>query len=261
MPSVYTHYLFADKCIDRLPHKLRTIVSANRKFYDIGQSGADILFYYKPYKSNNIRQYGSAVHRVSAKILFEEFRQIALESCTPERDISYLAGYFTHFILDSTMHPYIWDCDSKNIAAHFVIEADYDRELLLRNGLNPFDEKFLDYQQNDEDVRQIMAKYMHTAPKVIDNVLKSRKSFTRLISSQNRFIRGLLKFLFKISKNPKGNDILIQKDANPACAQIRADLDALFVEALDSVTIYGAEFEKFLFDDGQLSNRFDKDFE
>lgn len=261
MPSVYTHYVFADECISKLPERLRTTVEKNRKFYDIGQSGADLLFYYKPHKANKIRQYGSAVHRVKANELFAHFRELAEGSCYPERDVAYLTGFFTHFILDSTMHPYIWQCDKEKICGHFVIEADYDRKLLLRDNLNPFSEKFLDFQQNDEEVRETVAKYMQTTPKIIAEILKSRKRFTRLISSQNVFVRGLLKFLFKISKNPVACDILIQKEENPACGDIRTHLDKLFAEALASIPLYGAEFESFLLDRGDLGARFDVDFE
>lgn len=261
MPSVYTHYVFADECISKLPERLRTIVEKNRKYYDIGQSGADLLFYYKPYKTNKIRQTGSEMHRIKAVDLFNRFRETAEGSCYPERDVAYLTGFFTHFILDSAMHPYIWQCDKEKIARHFVIEADYDRKLLIRDDLNPFNEKFLEFQQNDEEVREIVAKYMGTTPKIIAEILKSRKKFTRLISSQNVFVRGTLKFLFKISKNPVACDILIQKEEDPDCGKIRTRLDKIFAEALASIPVYGAEFESFLLDRGTLGARFDKDFE
>lgn len=261
MPSVYTHYVFADECISKLPERLRSIVEKNRKFYDLGQSGADLLFYYKPYKSNNIRKYGSAVHRIKANELFYSYRSIAEGSLFPERDVAYLAGFFTHFILDSAMHPYIWKCDRDNIARHFVIEVDYDRKLLLRDNQNPFSEKFLEYQKVDEEVCEIAAKYLQTTPKIISKILKSRKKFTHLISTQNVFVRGLLNFLFKISKNPLALDILIQKEENPDCKEISKELDKIFANALSSITVYGAEFEKFLLDRGMLGKRFEVDFE
>ena len=32
MPSVYAHYYFADKCVDKFPEELKRIVENNRKF-------------------------------------------------------------------------------------------------------------------------------------------------------------------------------------------------------------------------------------
>ncbi len=261
MPSVYTHYLFANAAIDRLPEKLRTTVCLNRKYYDLGQSGADLMFYYKPHKGNAIRTRGSQIHRVKANELFKSFLQIANSSLTPERDVAYITGFFTHFILDSAMHPYIWKCDEGKIAPHFVIEADYDRKLLIDAGENPYNAKFLEYQTIDKDTEEIAAKYLKCTPAQVHKMLKSRKKFTKLISSQNPFVRGLLKFLFKISSNPKGNDILIQKDENPACRQIRKDLKTIFDRALCEIETYGKEFEDFLLYGGPLGARFDRDFE
>lgn len=261
MPSVYTHCKFACDALARLPERLAQTACENRKFYDAGQSGADLLFYYKPYKTNDVRKRGSAMHRERFDRLMDVFREKALASENFAADVAYLTGFFTHFMLDSAMHPYIWRCDEEKIAPHFVIEADYDRKLLLADGKSPYDARFLDYQQVDDEVAQTLSKYLACTPQQIKHIFRARKKFTALISSQNPLIRGFLKFLFKISSNPKGNEILIQNKANPSCSEISLRLDALYDCALDEVEKYGGEFEKFLLEDGNLGERFERDFE
>lgn len=261
MPSVYTHYKFARDAFDFLSEGLKEAVQAGRKFYDTGQSGADLLFYYKPHKSNDLRKHGSALHRIKADVLFSEFKKRAYESGNKEADIAYLTGYFTHFILDSTMHPYIWRCEEEKIAPHFVIEADYDRKLMLRDGVNHYNAKFLAFQVNDGEVREICSRYLSCTPKQAGEIMRSRVKFTNLISSQNTLLRGFLKFLFKISSNPKGNEILIPRQDVEACADISPRLDDLYAQALEDIKIYAKEFEDFLLREGSLGQRFAKDFE
>lgn len=261
MPSVYTHYKFACDALDRMSAGLKQAAKENAKLYAAGASGADILFYYKPHKSNDLRKYGSSIHRVRADELFSRFREIMTSDGASQGDIAYLAGYYTHFMLDSALHPYIWKCDQENIAPHFVIEADYDRKLLLRDGKNPHNADFLDFQTVDDEVARTAAKYLACTPKQIKEVFSSRVKFTKLISSRNPFVRGFLKFLFKISSNPKGNDILIPLEDVPACEEISREMDRLYIVALDEVEAHSVQFEEFLKGKGVLGERFSVDFE
>ena len=84
MPSIYAHYLFGDKSISKFPQELQKIVNDNRKFYDIGTAGGDLMFYYKPYKKNEVRSYGSKLHRENMRSQLESFREKAVDSCSKE---------------------------------------------------------------------------------------------------------------------------------------------------------------------------------
>lgn len=261
MPSVFTHYKFACDALGLLSEGLAGAVEAHRKLYDTGQSGADLLFYYRPHQRNELRKHGSDIHRVKAAQLFFEYKTRALASADFSADAAYLTGFFTHFILDSVMHPYIWKCDKEGISPHFVIEADYERKLMLKEGVNPHKADFLSYQVNDDEVATTAAKYLDCTPRQVRELLTSRVRFTKLISSANPLTRGLLKFAFKISDNPKGNDVLMPLSDVPACQDISAALDLLYEKALSDIKEYSPEFEKFLLHDGSLSDRFDRDFE
>ncbi len=260
MPSIFAHYKFGDKCLAILPAELKEIIDNNRKFYDLGTAGGDLMFFYKPYKKNEVRTYGSKLHRENAKSQFENFRQIALDSCNRQRDIAYLAGYYTHFILDSRMHPFIEKMQSEGVEKHFVIETDYDRKLLLKYGEDPFDNKYLRFQINDTDTQEVVAKYMNTTPKVVKKTLKDRKKYLGYISSQGKLKRKILIFLFKISGNSAGLDVLVQKEENKKCDEVRNTLDKLALDALTEVERTAREFWEFIKDGEKLGSRFNCDF-
>ena len=260
MPSIYAHYLFGDRCISKFPKQLQDIVNQNRKFFDLGTAGGDLLFYYKPYKKNDVRSHGSKMHRQNAGEQFDLFREKASESCNKDRDVAYLAGYYTHFILDSRTHPFIDKMEEEGVARHFVIETDYDRKLLIKYGEDPYDNKYLRFQVNDVDTQEVVAKYMNTTPKNIKKTLKDRKKYLKYISTQNKFMRSLLKFLFKATHNEIALDILVQKKENDKCDEIRNTLDKLVFEALDEVERNSKEFFEYLSQGGRLGERFDCDF-
>lgn len=259
MPSYYTHFYFAQKCAERFPAKLKEIVDANRKYYDLGSGGADVLFFYKPYKKNDIRSYGSYLHRENFISQMQRFKECADGSCHSDRDIAYLVGYFTHFVLDSAAHPYIDKVVSENVEKHFVIETDYERKLLIKNGLDPYSNKYI-VKTGDEDVIETVSKYMNTTPKIIKNTLKDRRKFIGIISSQNKLVRSFLKFAFKISGNPAGFDVLVQGRENPRCEAVRERLDAIIATALGDIERLSAEFFEYISSSSQLGERFDCDF-
>ncbi|MDE6275121.1 MAG: zinc dependent phospholipase C family protein [Clostridia bacterium] len=260
MPSIYAHYLFGEKCIAKFPQELQKIVKDNRKFYDLGTAGGDLLFYFKPYKKNDVRSYGSKLHRENVKAQLEDFREKAVDSCTKESDIAFLAGYYTHFILDSRAHPFIEKMQAEGVAKHFVIETDYDRKLLIKYGEDPFDNKYLRFQVSDSSTQEVVAKYLNTTPKNIKKTLKDRKKYLKYISKQNKLWRKFLIFVFKASGNEAGLDILIQKDENDKCVEVRNTLDKLAMTALSEVEKTAGEFWEFVAHGKKLGDRFDCDF-
>ncbi|MBD5100956.1 MAG: zinc dependent phospholipase C family protein [Clostridiales bacterium] len=260
MPSIYAHYYFASKCADKFPEELKKIIADNRKFYDLGASAGDLLFYYKPYKKNDIRIYGTQLHHENFAEQMVRFKESALSSSHSQRDIAYLAGYYTHFILDSVVHPYICKVEAEKVEKHLVIEVDYDRKLLIKTGENPYSNKFLRYQVNDGETQEIVAKYLNTTPAVIKKTLKDRKKFTKLISTQKKVVRGGVNFLLKLSGKPNAFEILTQKTENDKCGAVRERIDELMKSALVDAQKYGAEFYEFLKSSSPLSERFQCDF-
>ena len=67
-------------------------------------------------------------------------------------------------------------------------------------------------------------------------------------------------FVFKASGNELGLEILVQKDENDKCVEVRNTLDKLFLDALLEVEKTAGEFWDFIVDGKKLGERFDCDF-
>ncbi|MDE6211632.1 MAG: hypothetical protein K2G42_06635, partial [Clostridia bacterium] len=94
----------------------------------------------------------------------------------------------------------------------------------------------------------------------IKKTLKDRKKYLKYISKQNKLWRKFLIFVFKASGNEAGLDILVQKDENDKCAEVRNTLDKLFLDALVEVEKTAGEFWDFIAEGKKLGERFDCDF-
>lgn len=62
MPSTYAHYCFGKAVYRRLPQEIQEEIKAYSPLYMTGLHGPDILFYYKPLKSNAINRIGYGMH-------------------------------------------------------------------------------------------------------------------------------------------------------------------------------------------------------
>ena len=69
MPSTYAHYRMGQQVRSMLDGNEKKIVEKYPQLYLIGLHGPDILFYYKPLKSNSINSIGYELHKHSYPIL------------------------------------------------------------------------------------------------------------------------------------------------------------------------------------------------
>lgn len=119
MPNILTHNLFAAEVQKELTdEKLREIIKAYPKEYTIGASGPDFFFYYDVFPWQNGKEnkrvagIGGIVHSENINIFYEKaitlcYKQEA--TALKEAMISFLAGHFCHWALDSSAHPYIFN--------------------------------------------------------------------------------------------------------------------------------------------------------
>lgn len=146
MPGFMTHYLFGVNNIRQLKRTescslLLQSIQQNKTVFQLGLQGPDIFFYHLPSQLKTMRP-GSIVHTrwtgdflkclIEAPELFwkEEQQQLAR---------AYAAGFIGHYVLDTQIHPYVYDrtgygdvLKKKGYAAHIALESDMDACLLMR---------------------------------------------------------------------------------------------------------------------------------
>lgn len=114
MPDILTHTICAHKSINNLKQEYKDLVSNNKEIFYLGAQGPDLFFYYKVFPwqdSKNISEFGTLIHSNSPNKFFLNGINIikSLEdNIIKEKLMVYLAGFLTHYSLDTTAHPYVF---------------------------------------------------------------------------------------------------------------------------------------------------------
>lgn len=145
MPGFTTHYLLGVKAYNDLPNnQLRRIISKYRWLYQLGLQGPDMFFYNIPIlRHRDYRNVGSYMHENHVSAFFAVcLNHLATIESKQQREqaISYLSGYFCHYVADSICHPYVYgriEYDIKNSGnyyhgLHATLENDIDALLLMK---------------------------------------------------------------------------------------------------------------------------------
>ena len=110
MPATMTHACFAKDVYDILPDDIKNSLSISRlKMF--GQSTDSLMFYnllsLSPGK--DIRKFQSFFHRNQSQEFFLNLIRYIKDNYINDSDtLSFLVGFICHYILDSTIHPYIF---------------------------------------------------------------------------------------------------------------------------------------------------------
>lgn len=142
MPSSMTHAYIAKDVYNSLDKKLKNKIKKECiEDYKTYSQGPDIYYFYKIItsfnkKSKNIRNFGSTCHNQKVNDVFINLTNKVKTS----KDINqflFLIGLTTHYIADSTIHPYI-NYKSQKMKkryfskkdAHFLLETYFDNYMI-----------------------------------------------------------------------------------------------------------------------------------
>ena len=124
MPGFVTHYLFVVQSAD-----IFYFNSAEELFaYLWGAQGADLLFYHL---HHTVAGLGRVMHYHGEE---QMLRQLQRRSLGDKVLRAYYYGFINHFVLDSTLHPYVYAVVSRlkikgRMLAHPYLESDIDSQL------------------------------------------------------------------------------------------------------------------------------------
>lgn len=112
MPSIVTHYLFSEDVKNSLSNNIAQKLNQANNIYHIFAQSFDNLFYYNllNFKSGKkVRKFGNTAQREHINDYFKNMilsiKELKMEQ-NPEA-LAYLYGSLTHYLLDSTCHPFI----------------------------------------------------------------------------------------------------------------------------------------------------------
>lgn len=152
MPATITHAYFAKDVFDILPGDIKSKIDCNRlKMFS--QSTDALMFYnlFSPLPGKRIREFQKYFHRNKSQEYFINLIQfIKKNKLADDKDVaSFLAGMICHYVLDSTIHPYIFyktgyfDKKEANTYKynniHLFMETFIDNDMVKRREkINPY---------------------------------------------------------------------------------------------------------------------------
>ena len=230
MPTTYTHYAFGQEVKQLLPKKLEYMIDLYEDYYNIGVHGPDILFYYRSFYKNKVNQYGVKVHNEPMKVFLDHAYPVFEQQHRKRAAFAYLAGFMTHFILDSTCHPYINRRIVETGISHAEIERDWDTVMMQRDHLNPARHQAASHIHVNPAVSILIAPYYDLTPRQMQNALLDMKLVL------NHFFRSPFGLTGRLARMT--NSVILRrynyghyfarKDINPGNLDSINQLDRLF---------------------------------
>lgn len=112
MPSITTHHIFSKDILTKLDENTLSKFNEKLDIYHTFAQSHDYLFYYtfNPFKAKEIKKLGHTAHKHNTQdYLLNIIKEIKNNNLENNHElIAYLYGSITHYVLDSTCHPYIF---------------------------------------------------------------------------------------------------------------------------------------------------------
>lgn len=219
MPSTYAHYKMGQTVRTALGGKEREIVESYPELFLIGLHGPDILFYYKPLSKNMVNQAGFGMHDRPGEEFFVKAAQVIREQKAPEAYLSYMYGFICHFALDVACHGYIAEKMEASGLSHAEVEVEFDRELMVRDGLDPVRHKLTNHIiPSEQNAGVIQAFFKEIPAELVRKALKGMILFNNILLAPSKVKRGIiLTALKRMGKYESMHGLMVSYEKNPLC--------------------------------------------
>lgn len=262
MPTTYAHYKFGKEVISALPRPLQTSVEQNRELFDMGLHGPDLLFYYRPAMKNTVNTQGYELHDKMADIFFENAVHVIENSENPGAARAYIYGVICHFALDSECHPYIEKMIQTSGISHSEIEMEFDRLLMKEDYINPVRHLSTGHIHPSIENGEVIAPfYQDLTPQIIEKCMKSMIFYHKVLLAPGKTKRRLLFGGMKLIGAYNGmHGMVMSLEPNPECREYCRLLKRLFAGAVPLAAGLIIQYQKKLFQGGELPSRFHRTF-
>lgn len=237
MPATYAHYKFGEAVKGSFPEdkkEIRDIIDRNVDLFSFGLHGPDIFFYYHPIIPNDVKIIGPLMHEDRGWTFFHESAVLINsegDSTRREKMFAYIAGFICHFILDTKCHGYIEDRMEASGLSHTEIEGQFDRYLMVKDGLDPITYKPTAHLKPTKATADIMAVFFGGEPEM-EEVLNRMVDFLNMIVTGSVLKRLYFDALMLLlGRYKKLHGIFMSRKPNRKCMDSNEELERRLIEA------------------------------
>ena len=262
MPSIYAHNKFGKKVLKNLDDKTRLAVREYPNEYRIGLQGPDYLFFYIPLIPNPISRVGYATHEAVAAPLFERGIRVIEENGGSNRFKSYLYGLACHFSLDSECHPYIGRAIKETGVSHVLMESEFDKFLMRRDGVDPLEYPLWDLIPTDRQTTDTVSQFYEEISEETARSAVIQMKITKRLLKPGPVKENLTSFIFYASgKKADLRGHMIRIGDIKKCDETNGELEKLFDGAIPVAEKLIRNLNECMDGSGVLSERFNRNFE
>lgn len=253
MPTTHAHYRHGEEVRKKLEPQAKEIIDKYPELFHFGVHGPDLLFYYDALKKNPINQLGVAIHQEKGAAFFEPAVKV-LEELAKEgsgdynASLAYIYGFICHFSLDVCCHGYIQEKIDASGITHGEIEAELDRELLVREGLDPVSMQLTTHlAPSGRNARVISRFFEGVSQEEVFKAMKDMIKYLDLLVAPGRLKRGIIMTLLKLTGHyDSKHGLIINYTKNPECEDSTEKLLGLFDQAVELAVRLISEFPKLM---------------
>ena len=262
MPSTYAHYRMGQEVRSCLGETEKKIVETYPELFSIGLHGPDILFYYHPILKNEVKRIGHEMHEKSGKDFFQAAAKVVHSEKEKDAYLAYLYGFICHFALDVTCHGYIGEKEAASGLSHSEIETEFDRMLMVEDGLDPIRKKLTDHIVPSMENAEIIQEFFDGVDsahmkKALDGMITCH-NILLAPSKGKRFVIHTLMRLAGCYENLHG--LMVNYEKNPQCKDSSEKLGTLYTDAKELAIRLIHEYQDYLDGKGKLNPVYDYNF-
>lgn len=257
MPTTYAHWAFGRDCIELMPKNLQKIIHEHRDIYNLGVHGPDILFY--DLLHPKVTKTGSDMHNVPVKEFFKTCKDEFKVHDEKAEMLSYIMGFFTHFILDSTVHGYVERKRELSTVSHNKIESEWDKHVIKLDNRKPnLVDRAESLRPNKKNAKVISYFYPFSA-RVILRTCRWQKNTLILLNSISHKKQDFFTALFSKNKFQEYLDLFMSYEDEDECRDSNLRLDKLRKVATRRFKKYMPNLINYLNEKEELEKYFNHD--
>ena len=205
MASSITHAYFVLDVYEKLGIKSKELLIGHKELLKTAAQNMDVLFFYNIInfkKGKNVRNFGNYFHNHKTLEFFStliNYIKYNGHQYDPEV-MAFLYGMLSHYVLDSTMHPYViyktgeFDKNDPNTYKynhlHADLEAYFDNYLItIRENINPNYFKCYEYCFNVDSIGKNLIEVMDFTYREVFNINDFHNYYLKSIKHMKKFFR------------------------------------------------------------------------